>query len=126
MKTRLNLLFALCLLFPGAALLAQADAVAAAQARMQERLAQVDVLKAAGQVGEDALGYLTPRADLGPRQAALVQAENADRRILYEAVARRTGQTVEEVGMQRSLRIAEIALPGVWLQRPGGEWYRKP
>ncbi len=121
-----KIVFALLLLVPGAALLAQADAVAAAQQRMQERLAQIDALKAAGEVGEDALGYLSARTELGPRQAALVQAENADRRILYEAAARRTGQTVEEVGRQRALRIAELALPGVWLQRPGGEWYRKP
>jgi uncharacterized protein YdbL (DUF1318 family) len=102
-----------------------ADTAAAASARIKERLEQVDQMKSSGEAGEDANGYLSTRKPLGPRQEALVDAENADRRILYAAVAGRTGQTVEEVGRQRAIRIAELATAGVWLQRPDGEWYRK-
>jgi uncharacterized protein YdbL (DUF1318 family) len=98
----------------------------AAAERMQERLPQVDRLKAEGEVGETAAGYLAPRESLGPRQTSIVEAENADRRIAYAAIAKRTGETVEAVGKQRAVRIAEMAKSGVWLQRPNGEWYRKP
>jgi uncharacterized protein len=102
-----------------------AQSVQDATQRVKERLPQVDALKGSGEVGEDAAGYLAPRVELGPRQAAIVEAENADRRILYAAVAARTGQSAEEVGRQRALRIAELARPGVWLQRPDGGWHRK-
>jgi uncharacterized protein YdbL (DUF1318 family) len=102
-----------------------AQSVQDATQRVKERLPQVDALKGSGEAGEDAAGYLAQRVELGPRQAAIVEAENADRRIIYAAVAARTGQSAEEVGRQRALRIAELARPGVWLQRPDGEWYRK-
>jgi uncharacterized protein YdbL (DUF1318 family) len=102
-----------------------AESEADAAQRIKERLAQIDTLKGSGDVGEAASGYLEARAELGPRQRAIIEAENADRRIVYAAVAERTGQTVEDVGQQRALRIAELARPGVWLQSPGGDWYRK-
>ena len=94
--------------------------------RMKDRLAQVDALKADGSVGENATGYLEPRVNLGPRQISIVEAENKDRRIIYEAVAQQTGQTADVVGQQRALRIAEIAGPGVWLEKADGNWYQKP
>jgi uncharacterized protein YdbL (DUF1318 family) len=94
--------------------------------RIKERLPQVDAMKAAGEVGEDANGLLAELKPLGPRQSSLVTAENADRRVIYESVAARTGQDVLAVGQQRAIRIAELAKSGVWLQRPDGEWYRKP
>ncbi|MGC9451462.1 MAG: YdbL family protein [Oceanipulchritudo sp.] len=105
--------------------LAAAEPATEATGRMKERLAQVDQLKASGAAGEDARGYLAAREPLGPRQSMLVEQENADRRIVYTEVARRTDQTLEEVGRQRAIQIAARASPGVWLQKPNGEWYRK-
>lgn len=93
--------------------------------RIKERLPQIDAMKAAGEVGETANGFLAELKPLGPRQSSLVKAENADRRIIYASVAARTGQEVNSVGQQRAIRIAELAKPGVWLQRPDGEWYQK-
>lgn len=107
-------------------LAAMGQSVQSATERIKERLPQIDNLKAEGAVGETSEGYLAPREDLGPRQQSLLEAENADRRIIYQSVAVRTGQTAEAVGRQRAIRIAELARPGVWLQKPGGEWYRKP
>jgi uncharacterized protein YdbL (DUF1318 family) len=104
---------------------AGANPATEATARMKDRLAQVDNLKASGAVGENASGYLVARESLGARQSALVDEENADRRIVYAEVARRTEQTLEEVGRQRAIQIAARASPGVWLQKPNGEWYRK-
>lgn len=116
----LVLLLTVCL-----SLVAMGQSVQSATERIKERLPQVDNLKAEGKVGETAEGYLAPREDLGPRQQSLLEAENADRRLIYLSVAERTGQTLEAVGRQRAIRIAELARPGVWLQNPGGEWYRK-
>jgi uncharacterized protein YdbL (DUF1318 family) len=93
--------------------------------RIKERLPQIDAMKAAGEIGETANGFLSGLKPLGPRQSSLVEAENADRRIIYQSVAARTGQEVLAVGQQRAIRIAELAKPGVWLQRPDGEWYQK-
>jgi len=105
---------------------AMADPATDATERIKERLTQIDALKTSGEVGEDAKGYLAPRQELGPRQASIVNAENADRRIVYESVAQRTGQTIDEVGEQRAIQIATRARPGVWLQKPGGDWFQKP
>ncbi|MDP0500999.1 MAG: YdbL family protein [Verrucomicrobiota bacterium JB022] len=96
-----------------------------AAARVRDRLPQVDALKAQGAVGETNRGYLEARSSLNEQQTQLVEAENADRRELYSLVARRTGQSVAEVGQQRAIRIAEISRPGVWLQDADGDWYRK-
>ena len=93
--------------------------------RMKERLPQIDKMKELGEIGENAAGYLSVRTELGPRKASIVEAENNDRRVLYLSVAAKTGQTVEDVGANRAVRIAELAKEGVWLQLPNGDWYRK-
>ena len=110
-------------IIPGTAV---GDAATDATQRIKDRLAQVDALKASGDIGEDAMGYLSKRKALGSRQNAIVDAENDDRKILYQTVANRTGQTVKEVGQQRAIQIAARARSGVWLQRPDGEWVQRP
>ena len=102
------------------------DAESEAADCIRMRLSQVDALKANGQIGETATGFLAERAMLGPRQSSMVAAENEDRRIIYQSVASRTGQSAEDVGTQRALQIATRARSGVWLQKPSGEWYQKP
>jgi len=94
--------------------------------RMKDRLEQIDSMKASGSVGENVEGFLEVRSALGPRQTSMIEAENADRLIVYKEVSKKTKQPVESVGQQRALRIAEIARSGVWLEKPGGEWYQKP
>ncbi|MFP4282755.1 MAG: YdbL family protein [Opitutales bacterium] len=94
--------------------------------RIRDRLPEVDALKSAGVVGENNEGFLEARVELAPAQEALVEAENADRRELYRRVARRSDLSVEEVGRQRAVRIAQQARPGVWLQTTKGDWVRKP
>ena len=110
------------ILVPSAAV---ADSATEAAERIKDRLAQVDALKESGDVGEDARGFLVMREDLGPRQQSIVDAENADRLVIYKKVAGRTGQTVAEVGEQRAIQIFARARAGVWLQKPGGDWYQK-
>ena len=103
----------------------QADSPEAAKQRITARLPQIDSLKIAGEVGEDANGYLVKRKELGPRQSSLVDAENMDRMIGYKSIAERTNQTVDEVGRQRAIQTALRTHSGVWLQKPSGEWYQK-
>ncbi len=103
-----------------------ANAVEDAASRIKQRLSQIDAMKSAGEVGEDAMGYLAERKPLAGRKASILSSENEDRRIIYESVSKQTGQPVSEVGKQRALQIAQRASSGVWLQKPSGEWYQKP
>lgn len=116
---------ALCLLSFLALSASAAASPQDAMERMKARLPQIDEMKEMGEIGENAAGYLSARKELSPRKAAIIEAENNDRRILYLSVAQKTGQSVEEVAANRAVRIAELARAGVWLQRPKGEWYRK-
>ena len=108
------------------ALLLLAAVPAAAQGvkeRMAARLPVIDDLKARGLVGENNQGYLEFVG--APQQAEMVTAENADRRMVYAAIAKQTGTSPEVVGQRRALQIAENSLAGVKLQRPDGSWYAK-
>jgi uncharacterized protein len=92
--------------------------------RMEARLPQIIALKAAGIIGENNRGFL---AFVGAKKkgAALVDAENRDRELVYKAIARQQGTTAAVVGHRRALQIAEKARPGEWLQDASGKWYRK-
>lgn len=124
MTTRRNFFYLLALCIFGLFMVNPLAAQDAA-ARVKERLPQIDALKAQGSIGETNRGYLEARVSLTSAQQQLVSAENADRRELYVLVARRTGQSADEVGQQRALRIAELTRPGLWLQDADGQWYRK-
>ena len=92
--------------------------------RMIERLPVITALKAKGLVGEDNLGYLQ---FIGQKKEneAVVTAENKDRQMVYEAIAKQQGTTVELVGKHRAIQIANKAQPGEWLQDANGKWYQK-
>jgi uncharacterized protein YdbL (DUF1318 family) len=94
------------------------------KARMQARLPEIVALKAEGIVGEDSRGYL---AFVGSarKKVDIVEAENADRRQVYGAIAQQQGTTVEVVGTLRARQIAENSAPGEWLQNEQGQWTRK-
>lgn len=92
--------------------------------RMLERLPQIKELKVNGIVGENNRGYLE---FIGEKKEGddVVAAENADRRRVYEAIARREGVSVDIVGQRRALQIAEAAEKGEYLQDAQGKWYQK-
>ncbi len=92
--------------------------------RMHDRLPTILSIKTAGLIGENNQGYLSilkPPID----QEFIVSEENNDRRIIYEAIARKQGTTSELVGQRRALQIAEKAESGIWLQDNNGNWYQK-
>jgi uncharacterized protein len=121
-------LFLLCAL-AGLAFFTAAPAMAqdaAVRQRMEARLPAIDALKAQGVVGENNLGLLEPRGELPPAGRETVQAENQDRQAVYDAIARQTGATRDQVGRLRARRIAELSASGIWIQADDGSWRRKP
>ena len=92
--------------------------------RMEARIASLDALKVEGALGENSRGFLEVRAEQGDAKA-VAAAENADRAVVYAAISKQTGVTVESVGVARAKQIAAASKPGVWLQREDGGWYKK-
>ncbi len=97
MKRVMSVLFAAVV---GVVCLVQADDMSDAKERRKARKDAVVVLVLTGKAEEGADGYLAAKAGLDAAQAALVKAENADRKIGYEAIAKANGKTVEAIGRQ--------------------------
>ena len=106
-------------------LTADAYAAESIKERMISRLPVINDLKARGVIGENNLGFLE---FVGNRKekADVVEAENMDRKTVYEAIAKKQGATVELVGQHRAVQIADKARPGELLQDANGKWYKKP
>lgn len=120
---RLFALVLLGLVFTGGLM---AQDLGAVRARMSERLAQLDELKAAGSVGENNAGFLEARGgDPSAATKAVITAENEDRNVVYAAIARQAGATAETVARARARQIASTSAPGVWVQGEDGAWVRK-
>lgn len=119
---RLSLLFAFLFATAMPAFAANLNEVKAA---MKERQPAIEALWADGKIGENNQGYVAARADLSEKQQALLQAENADRKTVYQAIARATQSTPKQVGVQRAAQISKRAAKGLWLQDAEGKWYRK-
>jgi len=94
------------------------------RARMLARLPEIIALKDKGLVGENNNGFLEFVGQQKEAQA-VVTAENQDREMVYQAIAKQQGTTVELVGKHRAIQIANKARPGEWLQDANGKWYQK-
>lgn len=121
MITRLLLIVAM-FGFCSAALFA--DAGTDLKLRMDQRLAQVDDLKAKQAVGENNRGLLEVRQAVAGAEN-LVAEENRDRAELYSLIAKKANTTPEMVARARAKNIAERSTTGIWLQDESGKWYRK-
>ncbi len=92
--------------------------------RMIARLPVIKALKGQGIVGENNKGYLEFVGQKKEKEE-VVTAENKDRKLVYGAIAKQQGTTVEVVGQHRVVQIANKAQPGEWLQDANGKWYQK-
>ena len=92
--------------------------------RMIERLPVIKSLKDQGIIGENNKGYLE-FVGQKKEKAEVIKAENKDRKLVYGAIAKQQGTTVEVVGQHRVVQIANKAQPGEWLQDANGKWYQK-
>jgi uncharacterized protein YdbL (DUF1318 family) len=95
------------------------------KADMKERLPRLEALWQAAKIGENNEGYIEARTDLSLDEKQLVEAENSDRKVVYQAIARSTESTPKQVGVQRAAQISNRAAKGLWLQDASGRWYRK-
>ena len=91
---------------------------------MAARLPEIMALKDKGVIGEDNQGYLQ-FVGAAREKDDLMQAENNDRRQVYQAIAKQQGTTVDLVGRRRAQQIMGIAQSGHWLQDANGRWYKK-
>jgi len=92
---------------------------------MKQRQPAIEALWVAGKIGESNKGYVEALGDLSAGQEQLLKDENADRKIVYEAIARSANTTPSKVGVQRAAQISERAAKGLWLQDADGQWYQK-
>jgi uncharacterized protein len=127
MKT--TLLFRLLFLVVAGVLgatIVQAEDLGAVRARMEKRVSATDALKERKVIGENNRGYLEARGDVAAPEAATISEENADRKVVYAAIAAQQKADVETVGRRRAQQIAANSTHGVWLQEPNGNWTQKP
>ena len=118
--TALFILFYLCL--PAL----QANNAETIKQNMIKRLPRIQELKKDGLIGENQQGYLEAvQSNLPAADKELIEAENADRKAVYEAIARQQGTTAELVGKLRAKKIFEQAKSGEFLKQEDGTWKKK-
>lgn len=93
--------------------------------RLTQRLPAINKMKAALVIGEDKQGYLAVKGNLSASDQKIVDAENADRKKIYQMLAKKTGASVDKVEARRAAQIAEKSKKGIWLQKSDGSWYKK-
>ena len=93
--------------------------------RLAERLPALNKLKAGLLIGEDNKGYLAVKGKISEADKKIVDAENTDRKKIYEMLAKRTKVSVEKMQTRRATQIAEKSKKGIWLQKADGTWYKK-
>lgn len=93
----------------------------------KERFAKLKEYKAQGLVGEDLQGHVAALGG-GPEVQALVEAENRDREVIYQAQVKEKGLPPEAIDTVRATFAQEQrdrAEPGEKIQLPSGEWATK-
>jgi len=126
MKLKIYVSLVIIMIFGGffANVSSVAEDMSAVKAHMEKRLPIIIELKSKGIIGENNMGYLQFIG--GKREKEdIVQAENQDRRKVYESIAKKEGTKIEQVGQRRALQIASKARKGEWLQDQNGKWYKK-
>lgn len=109
-------------LFGGIAL--RAEDLGAVKARISQRQPNLDTLRKQGVIGENNRGFTEVKKAQGDA-AAVSEAENRDRQVVYSEIAKQTKSDADQVGRARARQIAANSTAGVWLQRDSGEWYQK-
>ena len=108
--------------------LSAADDAATIKKNMADRKPKIEVLKKAGSVGENKDGYLEAMKDskLEDADKKLLEDENKDRKVVYTAIAKKEGSTVEKVGELRAKQIRSKAAEGEFIQGEDGKWVKAP
>ncbi|MCP4345492.1 MAG: YdbL family protein [Desulfobacterales bacterium] len=94
------------------------------KSRMIKRLPVIKELKAKGIIGENNKGYLEFTGKKQEKQD-VIDAENSDRKKIYEKIAKQQETKLEIVEKHRAAQIEKKAVKGEWLQDANGKWYKK-
>ncbi len=122
MKARLlTVLASLCLF----AVTALAETTSDIRHRMEQRLSQIDTLKASEVLGENNRGFLEIHQNGTPAASSLVSDENRDREAVYAEIGKQTGASPDTVGRARAKQIAANSRSGVWVQNEQGAWAKR-
>ena len=124
--------FALAFAVPQA--LSAADDAATIKKNMDERKPKIEVLKKAGSIGENKTGYLEAmtketagkEVKLSDDDKKLIEDENKDRKVVYAAIAKKEGSTVDKVGELRAKQIRAKAAEGEYIQGEDDQWIKAP
>ncbi len=92
--------------------------------RMLARIPAINALKDKGLIGENNRGFLEYRTGEKPQQD-MVNAENQDRKTVYQAIAQDQKVDAVLVGQRRANQIAAKGDKGHWFQNADGSWYKK-
>ena len=108
--------------------LSAADDAATIKKNMAERKPKIETLKKAGTIGENKSGYLEAMKDakLEDADKKLLEDENKDRKVVYAAIAKKEGSTVDKVGELRAKQIRSKAAEGEFIQGEDDKWIKAP
>ena len=103
---------------------------AAAKAELKtsfdSRTAQLAAAKATGSIGECTDGTVALVGDLvDANLSATIEAENADRKKLYQLLASETNASAAQIGERNAMRNYQNAKAGEWLRTRDGIWKKK-
>ncbi len=93
--------------------------------RRCSRRDQIKAWKSAQLIGENNKGLLEARTadgSLSDSVKKVVDAENADRRLVFQAIAGKQNIPVESVAQRMGARMAERSAEGTWVQDGAGKW----
>lgn len=97
------------------------DATSAAY-RRRDRRAELTSLEVKGILGESRSALVVARGAADARAQSLMNEENSDRMIIYRAIAKKNGSSVEDVQKVYAERIREGFAAGTPVQNPDGSW----
>jgi len=94
--------------------------------RFKERALVLGKLKASGKLGETDKGYVEPvkGEELPAMDKKLMQAENRDRRLGYDIIAKKRKISSAKVGQLAGAKKIQSAKVGEWVKQ-GGSWEKK-
>ncbi len=96
--------------------------------RRRARRERILAWKNAQLIGEANSGLLVARTESGKLSASVqevIDAENVDRKLVFEKIATRENLPVESIAQRMSGRMNEISPVGTWVQDAAGNWSEK-
>ena len=99
--------------------------VEGAALRRNARYAELTSLEASGVIGENSAGLVVVRNSSGSSAEKIVNEENADRMLIYKAVAAKNGTSVSDVQKLYAERLQKTAPQGTPIESASGSWQTK-